>query len=126
MAAQKNSLLIALLFFSGACSGWSENVVVNNHIEGCFTLSSLRLDSGSEPVLLHARIDDGAEKQECPCTSALFKYTAYQESSNGKNSLISGYFTTLQKEVVVLPISVQKQLIFSGVPIQVDLACSGL
>jgi hypothetical protein len=126
MAAQKNSLLMTLLLFSCACSGQSENVVIDNHIEGCFTLSSLRLDSGSEPVLLHAKIDDGAERQECPCTSALFKYTAYQESRDGKNSLISGYFTTLQKEVAVLPISVQKQLIFSGVPIRVDLACSGL
>lgn len=126
MAALRNSILAALLLFSCSCAGQNDNVVIKNHIAGCFTLTDLRLDTGIEPVLLHANVGSGRPKGDCPCTSAHFKYSAYQESEDGTNSLMSGYFTTMQKKRVILPVSVQKQLLFPKTAIQIELACSGL
>ena len=105
MTAPRNSILVVLLLFSCSCSGEKDNVVIKNHIAGCFTLTDLRLDTGSDPVLLHANVGSGKLKGDCPCTSAHFKYSAYQESGDGTNSLMSGYFTTLQKKTVILPVS---------------------
>ena len=56
--------------------------------------------------------------------SALFRYSAYQNKTGSIHSLMSGYFTTLGKTEVLLPVAVQKQLIFSDVPLVVKVECA--
>lgn len=125
MAILRNSLFIILLIYSCADSAQpNKNVVINNHIEGCFTFTNWQIDSNKEPVLLHASIGSGKKNRECPCKSALFKYTVTQKDGHDFDTLLIGTFTTLNKNTVALPLAVQKQLIFNKVPINLSVTCS--
>lgn len=125
MAALKSSLVVVFLLYSLACSGKNENATIKSYVEGCFTLTELKLDTTQEPIILRATVGPEDKKQDCPCKSALFEYSAYQERENETHNLMTGNFTTMGKEFVLLPVSVQKQLIFSDKPILVKLSCSG-
>ena len=120
-----NNLLIALLLSSCAPSGQNENAIIESLVDGCFTLTGMQLDTSKEPVILRVIVSPENKKLDCPCKSALYKYTAFQERENETYNLMSGHFTTRGKETVLLPVSVQRQLIFSKNPVLINLACSG-
>jgi hypothetical protein len=52
------------------------------------------------------------------------KYTAFQKNNDKTFELVSGQLSILGREEVVLPIAVQKQLIFADTPIYLSLACA--
>ena len=125
MVTLRNSIFITCLLYSCADSAQpGHNVVINNQIEGCFTLSNWQLDLSKEPVLLHVTVGSGKKNRECPCKSALFKYTVTQKDGPDYDTLLIGTFTTLNKNTLLLPLAVQKQLVFTNVPINISLSCS--
>jgi hypothetical protein len=77
-----------------------------------------------EPLLLVASISPKAENKDCPCRSALMKYTVFQKKDKDIFNLLSGNFSVLGKEKIVLPVAVQKQLVFTDTPIHLSLSCS--
>jgi hypothetical protein len=82
------------------------------------------LDTSKEPVLATASISTKTANTDCPCKSALMKYTAFQKKDGNTFNLLSGQFSILGKESVVLPIAVQKQLIFPDTLVHLSLSCS--
>jgi len=124
MAVLRSSILIAFLFFSFACSAEKNNVIIFNQIKGCFGFESWQLNIQEEPVVLHVSVKQKNKNMECPCKSALIKYTASQKIEGSVSNLLTGYFTTLGKDSVILPVSVQKQIIFPKIPIEITLSCS--
>lgn len=126
MAVLKYKLYtLALIFFSGCAFSTSLNtIILNNEVVGCFSLKNEKLDVSVEPVTLAVTIGSGGNGLDCPCKSALMKYSVYQELETGNSDLLSGYFSVLNKESVVLPIAVQRQLIFPDSPIRISISCS--
>ncbi len=124
MAALKSSILIVFLFSSFACSAEKNNVTIHNPIKGCLGFESWRLNIQEEPVVINVSVKHENNKMDCPCKSALIKYTASQEIEGNVFNLLSGYFTTLGMDTVILPVSVQKQIIFPKIPIDITLSCS--
>lgn len=124
MAAAKFSVLAIFLLCSCAHSQSQKNVEVESLVDGCFTFTNITLDVTKEPVLATASINLKPENAECPCKSAVMKYTAFQKNDGNTFELLSGQFSILGKESVVLPIAAQKQLIFPDIPIHLSLSCS--
>lgn len=124
MAVLRSSILIVFLFSSFACSDEKNNVIIYNPIKGCFGFESWRLNMQEEPVVLNVSVKQKNTNIECPCKSALVKYTASQKVEDSVSKLLTGYFTTLGKDSVILPVSVQKQIIFPKIPIDITLSCS--
>lgn len=124
MAAPRFSVLAALLLSACAHSQAEKNIKVESLVDSCFTFSNITLDASKEPVLATASISQKTANTDCPCKSALMKYTAFQNKDGNIFNLLSGQFSTLGKESVVLPIAVQKQLIFPDTPIHLSVACS--
>lgn len=125
MAALRFSVLAILFLCSCAHSQAPKNVVIESQVEGCFSFKTSALDTDKEPLLLVASINSKAETGECPCKSALMKYTAFQKKDGNIFNLLSGQFSVLGKDKIVLPIAVQKQLVFPDVPIHLSLSCAG-
>lgn len=125
MAALRFSFLAILFLSSCAHSQAPKNVVIESQVEGCFSLNVLDFDKTKEPLLLTASISSKTETGECPCKSALMKYSAFQKKDGNIFNLLSGQFSVLGKEKIVLPIAVQKQLVFPDVPIHLSLSCAG-
>ena len=125
MVVRKFSLTaVSLMLFSSCAQSGVEQVAdINSEVTGCFTISDQRL-LDHEPVILSTTIGEGDQTRSCPCQSALFRYSAYQNKTGSIHSLMSGYFTTLGKTEVLLPVAVQKQLIFSDVPLVVKVECA--
>lgn len=111
------SVLVIFFLCSCAHSQPQKNIEVTNLVEGCFTLNNITLDIGKEPVLAAASINPKTANADCPCKSAIMKYSAFQKKDGNTFNLLSGQFSILGKDSVVLPIAVQKQLIFSDAPI---------
>lgn len=124
MAALKFSLLAMCLLCSCAYSQHQKSVNLESLVDGCFTFTDITLDVSKEPVLATASINLKAENADCPCKSAVMKYAAFQKNEGNTFDLLSGQFSILGKESVVLPIAVQKQLIFPDNPIHLSLSCS--
>jgi hypothetical protein len=124
MAAPKFSILALFLLCSCAHSQPQHNIKIESLVDGCFTFSNIMLDVTKEPVLATASIKPATENADCPCKSAAMKYTVDQKKDGNTFNLLSGQFSVLGKESVVLPIAVQKQLIFQDAPIYLSLSCS--
>lgn len=124
MAAPKFSVLAFFLLCSCAHSQPQQNVKVGSLIDGCFTFQNITLDVSKEPVLATASIQTKTENTDCPCKSAVMKYSVSQKKDGNDINLLSGQFSILGKESIVLPIAVQKQLIFPDTPIHLSLSCS--
>ena len=60
----------------------------------------------------------------CPCKSTLMHYSSFQKVDGNVSTLLSGDFNVLEKNMVTLPIAVQKQLLYKGIPIQVSVSCA--
>jgi len=117
------ALAIILLCFS-AHSQSQQNIKMESLVDGCFTFQNIIVDATKEPVLATALIKTKTENADCPCKSAVIKYSAFQKKDGNTVNLLSGQFSILGKESVVLPIAVQQQLIFPDTPIHLSLACS--
>lgn len=124
MAARRFSVLAIVLFCSCAHSQSQKGVIVESQVDGCFTSNNITLDVSTEPVLVTASINSKTANADCPCKSAVIKYTAFQKKDGNTFNLLSGQFSILGKESVVLPIAAQKQLIFPDMPIHLSLSCS--
>ena len=124
MAAPKFSILTLFLFCFSAHSQSQQNIKVESLVDGCFTFQNIILDATKEPVLATALIKTKTENADCPCKSAVIKYSAFQKKDGNTVNLLSGQFSILGKESVVLPVASQKQLIFPDTPIHLSLACA--
>lgn len=124
MAAPRFSILAIFLLCSCAHSQPQKKVEVESLVDGCFIFNNITLDVSKEPVLAAASISNKTANADCPCKSAAMKYTAFQRKDGNTFTLLSGQFSILGKESVVLPIAVQKQLIFPDTPIHLSLSCS--
>lgn len=124
MATPKFSVLALFLFCLSAQSQSQQSIKVESLVDGCFTFQNITLDAIKEPVLVAASIKTKTENTDCPCKSAVMKYSAFQNKDGNTFNLLSGQFSILGKESVVLPVAVQRQLIFSDTPIRLSLACS--
>ena len=124
MVAPKFSVLALLFLCSCAQSQPQQSVEIESLVDGCFTAGSFALDATKEPVLATASITSNTATADCPCKSAVMKYTAFQKKDGNTFNLISGQFSVLGKENIALPIAVQKQLIFPNIPIRISLSCS--
>lgn len=124
MAAPRFSVLAALLLCACAHSQAEKNIEVESQVDSCFTFSNITLDTSKEPVLATASISQKTANTDCPCKSAVMKYTAFQKKTDNTFNLLSGQFSILGKESLVLPIAVQKQLIFPDAPIHLSISCS--
>lgn len=122
MAALRFNVLAIFLLCSCAHSQSQKDVTVESQVDGCFTFNNITLDLSKEPLLATASIKTA--NADCPCKSAVMKYTAFQKKDGNTFTLLSGQFSILGKESVALPIAVQKQLIFSDKPIHLSLSCS--
>ncbi len=115
---------LALMLLSSCAKSQPEQLfIIKSAVTGCFTISDKKL-LHDEPVLLDVTIGEGDKSQSCQCKSALYQYSAYQERAGSVVNLISGNFTSLNKKEVLLPISVQKQLIFADLPMAVSFSCA--
>jgi len=126
MAIFRHSLFTIIFLSSCAHSTQLSDVDIDNQIEGCFTLKNWQLDTSKEPVILRASFGPENKKFECPCKSALVKYSVTQKIEISTSYLLTGNFTSLGKDYVNLPIAVQKQLIFSDIPLHISLTCAHL
>lgn len=124
MAALKFSVLTIFFLCSCAHSQHQKSVKVESLVDGCFTFNNITLDVSKEPVLATASINLKPANADCPCKSALMKYTAFQKNDGNIFELLSSQFSTLDKESVVLPIAVQKQLIIQDTAIYLSLSCA--
>ena len=93
-------------------------------VNACFVLGSVTLDTSKEPVLATTSIKTKTGNADCPCKSAVVKYSTFQKRDDNTFNLLSGQFSIFDKGSVVLPIAVQRQLIFPDTPIYLSLACS--
>ncbi|NPU93745.1 MAG: DUF2195 family protein [Gammaproteobacteria bacterium] len=123
MAAPRNSIFLALFLCACSLPTQADSVVINNRVEGCFALSKNHLDARGESLWVGAAVEAAQQAADCPCKSALFTYSAYQEQNQQTNKLVSGNFTTIGKASIELPVAVQKQLVFPDRPIYVDIVC---
>ncbi len=123
MAAPKFSVLALFLFCLSAHSQSQQNIKVESLVDGCFTFQNIILDASKEPILATVSINTKSENTDCPCKSAVMKYSALQKKDGNPFNLLSGQFSILGKGSVVLPIAVQRQLIFPDAPIYLSLSC---
>lgn len=123
MSAPTFSVLTLFLLCSCAHSQQQREIKVDSLVDGCFTLQNLLLDTTKDPVLGTASIKYNAENADCPCKSSLIKYSVAQEKDGNTSDLLSGQFSILGEENIVLPIAVQQQLIFPDSPIRLSLSC---
>ncbi len=124
MAVPKFSVLALFLLCSCAHSQPQQNIKVESLVDGCFSLQNITLDTTTEPVLATASINAKTKNADCPCKSALMKYSTTQKKDGSTFNLLSGQFSIFGKESVVLPIAAQKQLIFPDTPIHLSLSCA--
>lgn len=124
MAAPRFSILAIILLCSCAHSQPPKNVEAESLVDSCFTFSNITVDASKEPVIATASISQKTANTDCPCKSALMRYTAFQKSDDNTFELLSGQFSILGKERVILPIAVQKQLILPDNPIHLSLSCA--
>ena len=125
MIIKKVSLLIAISLSAYTQSATPQNLIIKNNAKDCFTLTvTNQLESNKDPVLLNASIDPAQNGQECPCKSALMKYSAYQEIEEDILTLISGNFSILSREKLMLPVAAQGNLIFADHPVILSITCS--
>ena len=122
--AQRFSLLMTVLISACAQSAPPQEVIIENHVEGCFTLNTNQLELNKDPVLLSASISPARDGQDCPCKSALMQYAAYQEIGEDVFQLISGNFSILNKEKLTLPVADQGNLIFADQTVTLSISCS--
>ena len=122
--AQRFSLLMTVLISACAQTAPPHDVIIKNHVEGCFTLNTNQLELNKDPVLLSASISPARDGQDCPCKSALMQYAAYQEIGEDVFQLISGNFSILNKEKLTLPVAVQGNLIFADHAVTLSIFCS--
>src|SRR5687767_77750 len=101
MAAPRFSILAIFLLCSCAHSQPQRSVEVESLVDGCFTFSKVILDATKEPVLATALVTDKTANTDCPCKSAMMKYSAFQKKDGNTFNLISGQFSILGKESVV-------------------------
>ena len=116
---------VTLIFFLCSCahSQQLKNVEIKSNVEGCFSFKVLSFDMNKELLLLVAEIKSATANSDCPCKSAIMKYTASQKRDGEISNLLSGQFSVLGKEKITLPIAVQKELVFKDSPIQISLSC---
>lgn len=124
MAALRFSILSVLFLCSCANSQPQENIEIDSLVNDCFVFNMIAVDTTKEPVIATGKITIQPTNVDCPCKSALMKYTATQEKNGNSFKLLSGQFTILGKETITLPIAVQKQLIFKETPINLAFSCS--
>ncbi len=124
MSAPKFSVLTLFLLCSCAHSQQQREIKVDSLVDGCFTLQNLLLDTTKDPVLATASIKYSTQNVDCPCKSSLIKYSVAQEKDGNTSDLLSGQISILGEENIVLPIAVQKQLIFPDTPIKLFLSCA--
>jgi hypothetical protein len=120
MGVLKNSLFLLIALFSVACSATDDGFSLSYETEGCFNLSNIAKEKIGEAVFLRANI---THKEECGCKSALFKYRAYQSLDAIESELIQGYFTTLSRESLSIPVSAQEKIIYTKSPVRVIFSC---
>lgn len=81
MAAQKFSILALFLLCACAHSQPQKNIEVESVVDGCFAVNNIILDATKEPVLASASITPKTANTDCPCKSAVMKYTAFQKKT---------------------------------------------
>lgn len=123
MAAQKYKLIASLLVVSCSSLSASPSLVLDNKISGCFVASKPEFQSSGEMTTVQISVSEPA-KFDCPCKTALVSYSATQTQQGNVSRLLSGSFTALGKETVVLPIAVQEQLIFKDSPVDLSFKCA--
>ena len=121
MVALRSSLFLLITILSAACSATNNNFYFSYKTAGCFNLSDTSKEIIGETIFLIAKI---SHKKECGCKSALFKYRAYQSLDNIESELIQGYFTTLSRESLSLPVSAQKNSVYANNSIRVSFSCA--
>ena len=122
--AQRFSLLMTVLISGCAQSAPPQDVIIKNHVEGCFTLNINQLERNKDPVLLSTSISPARDGQDCPCKSALMQYSTHQEIAGNIFPLISGNFSILNNEKLMLPVTVQGNLIFADHAVTLSISCS--
>ena len=123
MAVLRFCILTALFLCSCAYSQQLKNVEIKSSVEGCFSLKAISFDMNVEPLLLIAEVKSATASNDCPCKSAVMKYTASQKRSGEVSNLLSGQFSVMGKEKITLPIAVQKELVFKDSSINLVLSC---
>lgn len=123
MAAQKYKLIASLLVVSCSNLNANPNLILHNNISGCFVASEPEFKASGEMSTAQISVSD-SEKFDCPCKSALVSYSATQTQQGNISTLLTGTFTTLGKETVVLPVAVQNQLIFKDSPVNLSFKCA--
>ena len=123
MEVLKFSLLATFFLTSCAFSDDYGKRIVNN-VEGCFSIIDSQLDLREDLVILKLAISHKEPGVDCPCKSALMHYFSFQKMDGSVSNLLSGDFNVLEKDKVALPIAVQKQLLYKGIPIQVLVSCA--
>lgn len=113
-----------VLLAACAQSGDQLEVVIDNRAGSCLTLTDPRLDARAEPVVLTAGISVADPAADCECKSALIEYHSSQTVDGRPSELLSGNFSVLNRGQVVLPVAVQRQLIYPELPLQIRLACA--
>lgn len=124
MAASRFSIFALCLLSFCVYAQHQKNIEVESQVDDCFSFDNIAIDEGKELVLLNGRINLKAANANCPCKSAVMKYSAFQKKDGSSFNLLSGQFSILGKKSVTLPIAVQKQLIFPDMPIYLSLSCS--
>lgn len=122
MAVSKFSFLTLFLLCSFAHSQQQQELTIDSLIDGCFTFQNLLLDTTKDPVLATDSIENNAQNADCPCKSAVMKYSVEQDDDGKTSKLLSGQFSILGKEKIVLPIAVQKQMIVPNASITLSFS----
>lgn len=123
MVVPKYSIFLVMVMCSCVHSEAITGVNIDNQIKGCANFNNKGIQRG-EPVILNLEVKDRDVTQACPCKSALFQYTASQISGKDVSTLITGSFTALNKKSVALPLSVQSQLVYKELPINLHITCA--
>jgi hypothetical protein len=122
MAVLKYSLVTIFVLSSCAVVQKATEVKINNTVNGCFSIT--RLEAAlADPTLIRIAVSPNSSG-DCPCKSALLKYTVVQKVENHENFLMSGHFSPLGIDELTLPLSVQSRLIVQGSPVSLNVACS--
>ncbi|MGB3609033.1 MAG: DUF2195 family protein [Cellvibrio sp.] len=125
MAARKYNILTAALMISACVQSSSlSKVVIENQAEGCFSLNIINMEVNKDPVLLRASISPAPDGSDCPCKSALMRYSTQQEVDKEMLPLLTGTFSVLNQTEVMLPVATQRKLLFAENSVTLSISCA--
>ncbi len=122
MVGQKFSFLAIFILSACAIAEKPAEIKVENFASGCFLFETGDVIT-KEPVQVKLNVTPNSTG-DCPCKSALLKYSSIQKMEGAENQLLSGTFSPLGLTSVTLPLSVQSKLVFKEHPVLVDINCA--